>query len=171
MVIVAGHITVDPEQRESYLAGCMSVVEEARRADGCLDFAITADLLDPGRVDVFERWESQAAVKTFRSSGPSNKQRAAMLSVSVVEYDIAECGPCSETQCVNPQGIGGPDARVPKRPAQAAAPDCDERGPPRWDAQRVIEERARGGPRSCCTLDWISVVVGSTCAWSTTPAS
>jgi hypothetical protein len=36
MVIVAGHITVDPEQRESYLAGCMSVVQEARRADGCL---------------------------------------------------------------------------------------------------------------------------------------
>jgi hypothetical protein len=27
MVIVAGHITVDPEQRETYLAGCMSVVE------------------------------------------------------------------------------------------------------------------------------------------------
>jgi quinol monooxygenase YgiN len=47
MVIVAGHITVDPEQRESYLAGCMGVVEKARRADGGLDFAITADLLDP----------------------------------------------------------------------------------------------------------------------------
>jgi hypothetical protein len=47
MVIVAGHITVDPEQRESYLAGCRSVVEKARRADGCLDFAITADLIDP----------------------------------------------------------------------------------------------------------------------------
>ena len=37
MVIVAGHITVDPEERESYLADCMSVVEKARRADGCLD--------------------------------------------------------------------------------------------------------------------------------------
>jgi quinol monooxygenase YgiN len=60
MVIVAGHITVDPERRESYLAGSMSVVEKARRADGCLDFAITADLLDPGRVNLFERWESQA---------------------------------------------------------------------------------------------------------------
>src|SRR4051812_4716024 len=33
--------------------------------------------------------------------------------------------------------------------------DCDEGGPPRWDAQRVTEERARGGPSSCCTLDWI----------------
>ena len=93
MVIVAGHITVDPEQRESYLAGSMSVVQKARRADGCLDFAITADLLDPGRVNLFERWESQAAVETFRRSAPSNKQRAAMLSASVAEYDIADVRP------------------------------------------------------------------------------
>jgi heme-degrading monooxygenase HmoA len=75
MVIVAGHVTVDPEQRECYLAGSTSVVEKARQADGCLDFAITADLLDPGRVNLFERWESQAAVKTFRRRGPGNKQR------------------------------------------------------------------------------------------------
>jgi quinol monooxygenase YgiN len=59
-------------------------------ADGCLDFAITADLLDPGRVNLFERWESQAAVESFRRSGPRNKQRAAMLSASVAEYDIAD---------------------------------------------------------------------------------
>lgn len=84
---------VDPEQRESYLAGRMSVIEGGRRADGCLDFAITPDLLDPGRVNLFERWESQAAVETFRRSGPSNKQRAAMLSVSVAEYDIADVRP------------------------------------------------------------------------------
>src|ERR687896_85150 len=90
MVIVVGHITVDPEQRESYLAGCMSVVEKARRADGCLDFAITADLLDPGRVNLFERWESQAAVKTYRKRVPRNEQGAAMLSASVAEYDIAD---------------------------------------------------------------------------------
>ena len=73
MVIVAGHITVDPEQCESYLAGSMSLVEMARRADGCLDFAITPDLFDPGRVNLFERWESQAVVETFRRSAPRNK--------------------------------------------------------------------------------------------------
>jgi quinol monooxygenase YgiN len=93
MVIVAGRITVDPEQRESYLAGCMSVVEKARRADGCLDFAITADLIDPGRVNLFERWESQAAVETFRRRGPRKKQGAATLSVSVAKYDIADVRP------------------------------------------------------------------------------
>ena len=93
MLIVAGHITVEPQQRESYLAGCISVVEQARRAAGCLDFAITADLIDPGRINIFERWESQAAVDTFRGSGPSNEQGAAMVSASVAEYGIADVRP------------------------------------------------------------------------------
>jgi quinol monooxygenase YgiN len=93
MVIVAGHITVEPEQRESYLADCGSVVEQARGTAGCLDFAITADLIDPGRVNIFERWESQAAVEAFRGSGPSDEQGAAMLSAAVAEYDIAEIRP------------------------------------------------------------------------------
>jgi quinol monooxygenase YgiN len=90
MVIVAGHITVEPEQRESYLAGCVSVVEQARGSAGCLDFAITADLIDPGRVNLYERWESQAAVDTFRRSGPRRSRAAPMLSASVAEDDIAD---------------------------------------------------------------------------------
>ncbi|GCE38998.1 Uncharacterized conserved protein [Rhodococcus wratislaviensis] len=90
MVIVAGHITVEPEQRESYLAGCVSVVEQARGAAGCLDFAISADLIDPGRINIFERWETQAAVDAFRSSGPSDEQGEAMLTASVAEYDVAD---------------------------------------------------------------------------------
>jgi quinol monooxygenase YgiN len=90
MVIVAGHITVEPKQREAYLAGCASVVEQARGTAGCLDFAITADLIDPGRVNIFERWASQAAVEAFRSSGPSDEQGAAMRSASVAEYDVAD---------------------------------------------------------------------------------
>jgi len=74
MVIVAGHITVEPQERESYLAGCVSVVEQARGITGCLDFAITAVLIDPGRVNIFERWESSAAVGTSRSSGPATSK-------------------------------------------------------------------------------------------------
>ena len=90
MVIVAGHIAVAPKQRESYLAGCVGVVEQARRATGCLDFAITADLVDPGRIDILERWESREAVEAFRGTGPSDEQGTAMLSASVAEYDVAD---------------------------------------------------------------------------------
>ncbi|HEX6353445.1 putative quinol monooxygenase [Actinophytocola sp.] len=90
MIIVAGHIIVGPEQRESYLGSCASVVEQARRAPGCLDFAIGADLVDAGRVNVFERWESAEAVETFRGAGPSDEQSAGMLAASVAEYDVAD---------------------------------------------------------------------------------
>ena len=90
MVIVAGHITVEPGQRDTYLAGCVGIVEQARRADGCLDFAISADLIDPGRINIFERWESQSAVEAFRGGGPSDDQGAAMLSATVAEYDVAD---------------------------------------------------------------------------------
>ena len=89
MVIVAGYLLVDPTRRDSYLAGCVAVVEQARAAPGCLDFAITADLIDLGRVNIFERWESQAAVEAFRGSGPSDEQGAAIRSAAVAEYDIA----------------------------------------------------------------------------------
>jgi quinol monooxygenase YgiN len=93
MVIVAGHVTVEPQQRESYLAGCIAIVEQAREAAGCLDIAITADLVDPGRVDIFERWESRAALEAFRRSGPPFEQAAMILSVSAAEYDVVDARP------------------------------------------------------------------------------
>jgi quinol monooxygenase YgiN len=89
MVIVAGHVVVDPAQRDDYLSGCVGVVQQARRAAGCLDFALSADVVDPGRVNIFERWDSQAAVEAFRGSGPSDEQGAAIRSASVSEYDVA----------------------------------------------------------------------------------
>jgi quinol monooxygenase YgiN len=88
MVIVAGHIVVDPQQRDDYLSGCAEVVRQARRSAGCLDFALSADLIEPGRVNIFERWESVAAVEAFRGSGPSDEQGAAIIAASVAEYDV-----------------------------------------------------------------------------------
>ena len=88
MLIVAGHLVVDPQDRDDYLSGCVEVVRQARRATGCLDFSISADMLEPGRINVFERWESQAAVDAFRGSGPSDDQGAAIQAGSVAEYDV-----------------------------------------------------------------------------------
>jgi quinol monooxygenase YgiN len=90
MVIVAGQLFVDPAGRDRYLAGCAEVVEQARRAPGCLDFAITADLIDPGRINIFERWQTREAVKAFRGSGPGEEQSTAILAASVAEYDVAD---------------------------------------------------------------------------------
>ena len=88
MVIVAGHIVVEPQQRAAYLADCVGVVEHARRAPGCLEFSISADLVDAARIVIVERWESRAAVEAFRGAGPGDEQRATILAASVAEYDV-----------------------------------------------------------------------------------
>lgn len=89
MIIVAGHLSVEPSKREAYLAGCVEVVERARREAGCLDFTLGADLVDPGRINIFERWDSRQSVESFRGTGPSNEQQASILAASVAEYDVA----------------------------------------------------------------------------------
>ncbi len=87
-VIVAGHLIVDPAQRDDYLTGCVAVVEQARATAGCLDFALSADLVDAGRINILERWQSRAAVEAFRGAGVDGEQGAAIIAASVAEYDV-----------------------------------------------------------------------------------
>ena len=72
---------------------CVRIVGQARRAVGSLDVAICADLVDPpGRVNIFERLEPQAALETFCSRGPGPEQRLAMRAVYVQKFDIIDAG-------------------------------------------------------------------------------
>ncbi|GGS69968.1 antibiotic biosynthesis monooxygenase [Planobispora rosea] len=93
MIIVSGWITVDPDARETYLKSCAGVVEQARAFAGCLDFALGADLVDAGRINVYERWESEEALAAFRSSGPEEGQTAMIRSAEVLRYRISGAGP------------------------------------------------------------------------------
>jgi quinol monooxygenase YgiN len=88
MVIVAGYLIVEPRQRDGYLSECREVVRQARQTPGCLDYSIGADLLDPSRIDIFERWDSQAALDAFRGGGPSDEQQGAIVSASA---SVSEC--------------------------------------------------------------------------------
>jgi quinol monooxygenase YgiN len=71
------------------LRGCKEVVAAARQAAGCLDFALSPDLLDPGRINVYEHRRSQDELDRFRGSGPSDEQSEALLEVRVDEYLVS----------------------------------------------------------------------------------
>jgi quinol monooxygenase YgiN len=88
VIIVAGYLTVAEADRATYLDDCTSVVAKARADSGCHEFSISADLIDNSRIVIYERWESQQAVETFRGSGPSADQTSAVLAASVMEYDV-----------------------------------------------------------------------------------
>jgi quinol monooxygenase YgiN len=88
VIIVAGSIRVDPEARDAYLDGCREVVAAAREAPGCLDFALSPDLLEADRINVFERWESASALEAFRGSGPPDDQLAQIREINVSDYEV-----------------------------------------------------------------------------------
>jgi quinol monooxygenase YgiN len=64
MVIVAGTLEVDPDQREAFLAGRIEGMRASRAEPGCLEYTFSADPIDPGRVMLFERWASQKDLDT-----------------------------------------------------------------------------------------------------------
>lgn len=90
LLIIAGHITVDPGDREDYLRGCADVVEQARKAEGCPDFSLSADLADPGRIDIYERWESDAHLAAFRGEGVPDEQASRILDAGVYKYRVSD---------------------------------------------------------------------------------
>jgi quinol monooxygenase YgiN len=92
MLIIAGHLVVDPNQRDAYVTECVPAVNAARVAPGCLDFSITADSVDPARIRIFERWDDEQQLLAFRGSGPSDDQQTAIVDADVKRYDVASVG-------------------------------------------------------------------------------
>lgn len=67
MVIIAGHVEVDAGDRDRYVTDHQDLVRRARQAPGCLDLSITADALDPTRVNNLERWQSVGHLDAWRA--------------------------------------------------------------------------------------------------------
>ena len=82
-------IRVESAARASYLGGCVDVVVAARAAPGCIDFHLSADPIEPGRINVFEQWATVAAVEAFRGSGPSDDQQDLVLGAHVEQHEVA----------------------------------------------------------------------------------
>ncbi len=92
-VIVAGSFYVDPAERDRYVDGCRNLVEQARGAPGCLDLAISADPFEPGRINMFEYWDSQESLDAWRARAPHPAVQTALGEVEVFKHDIARSGP------------------------------------------------------------------------------
>jgi quinol monooxygenase YgiN len=92
MVIVAGTIELDPDQREAFLAGRIDGMRTSRAEPGCLEYTLSADPTDPSRVMLFERWARQEdldahlAALRARPAAPGTSITPKAASISV--YDV-----------------------------------------------------------------------------------
>jgi quinol monooxygenase YgiN len=60
MIIVGGIFEVDPAERDVFLASRHEAMRTSRAEHGCIDYVFGADPIEPNRVVLFERWETQA---------------------------------------------------------------------------------------------------------------
>ena len=89
MLIVSGRIVLREGKREEFLNASRDAMMQARKAKGCRQFVIAADPIDADVANVYEEWESENDLLTFRSGGPSADMRAAIASADVKRHEIS----------------------------------------------------------------------------------
>lgn len=93
MLIIAGHVQVRAERRDALVAEFADLVRRAREAPGCLDAAVTADTVEPTRINNFERWESWEHLDAWRAVAHAPDIGDEMTSVDVSLYDASNQRP------------------------------------------------------------------------------
>ena len=88
MIIVAGKLFVDPSNRSQFIKGSIVAIQAARDTEGCLDFSVSADELDKGRVNIFELWKTKKALEAFRGSGPGEDLSSLILRYDINQYEV-----------------------------------------------------------------------------------
>ena len=68
MIVIEGTVRVPPGKIELARPHMETMIRASRAEAGCIDYAYSIDVLDPGLVRVIERWESRAALEApFRT--------------------------------------------------------------------------------------------------------
>jgi quinol monooxygenase YgiN len=90
MIIVTGTFTIDPTDRDAFLEAAKAGMTKSRAEDGCEEYVMAADPLDPGRIVLSERWRDRPALDAHLAGlGGGGGGGPAPTSVSIDIHDVA----------------------------------------------------------------------------------
>jgi quinol monooxygenase YgiN len=105
MIIIAGTVDVDPEQRQAALeAGCPHM-QATRAQKGCVDYVWSADLLTPGRIYVYERWESEEDLRAHFEGPHYLAMRDTVAAHGLRGADVLKHRPALSEPVYDPTGV------------------------------------------------------------------
>ena len=90
MIIIAGYSLTEADQRDAAVAAFADMVQRARKHDACLDVSISADSVDPDRINVFELWRDQQSLDAWRNVANPPDVTLRETSVKLYRTDKAE---------------------------------------------------------------------------------
>src|SRR5262245_14929120 len=88
MIVIAGHVVIDPKQREAAAAAAREMQGETRKEAGCISYTFSADLEAPGRFAIFEEWESDEALRAHFASPHMARFQKAVGGLGVREMKV-----------------------------------------------------------------------------------
>ena len=94
MIVVVGYLTIAPEKRAEAEAAIATLVPLTQVEDGCIDYRYSADLGEPGRINILEQWESEEAMTVHMGQAHFADFMTAIGpciggDVSVVRHDVS----------------------------------------------------------------------------------
>jgi quinol monooxygenase YgiN len=93
MLIIAGYLEVDANRRDEFVAAHHDLLRRGRAAPGCLDLAISADPLNPVRVNNFERWESREHLDAWRKVAAAPDTGISITGDDTMEHRVVDGRP------------------------------------------------------------------------------
>jgi len=98
MLVIAGTVRIDPENRETAIAAAIEMMKETRQEAGCISYTFSEDLEAAGCFKIFEEWESQDALDAhFKAPHMAAFQKTmgglGVKEMTVQRYEIAKVGP------------------------------------------------------------------------------
>ncbi len=90
MIIIAGYSLTEADQRDAVVKAFADLVERARKHDSCLDVSISADSVDPERINVFELWRDQPSLDAWRKVAHPPKVKLRETYVKLYRTEKAE---------------------------------------------------------------------------------
>jgi quinol monooxygenase YgiN len=93
MLIISGRLFLKPGTRDRFLKCCEPSLCMARRAPGCLDFAVSADIIEPDRANVYEAWADAQSLEAFRGSGADDPSFSFIVHADVERHEVSRSGP------------------------------------------------------------------------------
>ena len=92
MIIVAGWMDVAPEMRDSHLTRLVTRVMSVRDEPGCLSYGFCPDPITPGRLQMFECWNTSEDFDAHRErsrTNPSTERPSPILASDFSIYEVS----------------------------------------------------------------------------------
>lgn len=95
MIVVTGVIEIAEGDAEAAKAAALEMAAETQAEKGCIEYEFWQALDAPGRLHVYEEWESLAALDAHGKSAHMARFREALGKLNVISRDVRrmEAGP------------------------------------------------------------------------------